>query len=184
MPFITEEIYHLLESRKDDLCVKQFGTIGEPDKEILHRGSLLKDFITGLRDARNKNQLKPRDPVKLYIQTTSGQVYSSIQSILVRQTNASEMSFTDEAIPQSIAVVIGKEKFYLVTEQPVDTKSQKDELLKELEYLRGFLLSVDKKLSNERFVQNAKPEIVAIEQKKKADAQTKIKVIEESLASL
>lgn len=184
MPFITEEIYHLLDKREDDLCVKQFGSVPESNKEILHSGSLLKEFITGLRDARNKNQLKPREPIQLYIQTASRQVYSSIQSILARQTNASEIKFTNEAIPQSIAAVIGKEKFYLVTEQPVNTKSQKEELLKELEYLRGFLLSVDKKLSNDRFVQNAKPEIVAIEQKKKADAQTKIKVIEESLAAL
>jgi valyl-tRNA synthetase len=184
IPFITEEIYHLLAERNDDLCVRQFGMSQEINNEILNSGSLLKELITGLRDARNKNQLKSREPVQLHIQTTFTEAYASIQSILARQINASEIRFTDQAIQHSIAVVIGKEKFYMVSEQPVDIKSQKEELLKELEYLKGFLTSVDKKLSNERFVQNAKPEIVAIEQKKKADAQTKIKVIEESLASL
>ena len=184
MPFITEEIYHLLDERTEDLIVKQFGPLRESGKEILNNGALLKDLITGLRDARIKNQIKPKEPVQLHIQTSSREAYSSIKDILARQVNASEISFTNHPVQQSIAVVIGKEKFYIVPAQPVDTKSQKEELLKELEYLRGFLSSVDKKLSNERFVQNAKPEVVAIEQKKKTDAQTKIKVIEESLAAL
>jgi valyl-tRNA synthetase len=184
MPFITEEIYHQLAERDDDLCIRQFGSVGQTVPNILQSGALLKDLITGLRDARNKNQLKPKEPVQLYIQTATQQLYGSIQSILARQVNASEIIFTSQAVTPSIAVVIGKEKFYIVSEQPVDTKNQKEELLKELEYLQGFLVSVDKKLSNERFVQNAKPEVVAIEQKKKADAQTKIKVIKESLASL
>lgn len=184
MPFITEEIYHLLTEREDDLCIKQFGTVPEIDREVLQRGILLKELISGLRDARNKNQIKPKEPVELYIQTTSSQVYPFIQSILARQVNALKINFTKDAISNSIAIVIGKEKFYMVPEHTVDTKSQKEELRKELEYLRGFLLSVDKKLSNKRFVQNAKPDIVAMEKKKKADAQTKIKVIEESLASL
>jgi valyl-tRNA synthetase len=61
---------------------------------------------------------------------------------------------------------------------------QKEQLLKDLEYLRGFLLSVDKKLSNERFVQNAKPEVVEVEKRKKSDAEAKIRVIEESLSRL
>lgn len=184
MPFITEEIYHSLAERKDDLAVRQFGSVDEPTEELLVSGSLLKEIITGLRDVRNKNQIKPKEPVRLYVQTSDTKAYQAIQPILARQVNAMEISFTAQAIPQSIATVIGKEKFYIVSEQPVDVKSQKEELLKELEYLRGFLSSVDKKLNNERFVQNAKPEVVAIEQKKKADAQTKIKVIEESLAAL
>ncbi|MGZ5133720.1 MAG: valine--tRNA ligase [Flavitalea sp.] len=184
MPFITEEIYHLLAERDDDLCIRQFGPILQPEPKILQSGALLKDLITGLRDARNKNQLKPKEPVQLYIQSSAQKIYTAIQSILTRQVNASEIFFTEQPVTPSIAIVIGKEKFYMVSEQPVDTRNQKEELLKELQYLQGFLISVDKKLNNERFVQNAKPEVVAIEQKKKADAQTKIKVIEESLASL
>ena len=79
---------------------------------------------------------------------------------------------------------MGKDTFYIITEKPIDTSNQKSELEKELNHLQGFLLSVEKKLSNEKFVQNAKPEVLALEQKKKSDAETKIKVIEESLAKL
>jgi valyl-tRNA synthetase len=73
---------------------------------------------------------------------------------------------------------------YIIAKQPVNTGNQIAELQKELDYFNGFLLSVDKKLSNEKFVQNAKPEVIALERKKKSDAEAKIKAIEESLSLL
>jgi valyl-tRNA synthetase len=96
--------------------------------------------------------------------------------------NAKSVAFTSEPVAATLAVVSGKDKFYIGTEKAVDTGSQKEELLKELDYLKGFLESVAKKLGNERFVRNAKPEVVAMEIKKKEDAEAKIKVIEESLS--
>jgi valyl-tRNA synthetase len=89
-----------------------------------------------------------------------------------------------EAVPQTITTVIGSIKFYIEAEQQLDISAQKETLQKELDYQKGFLQSVEKKLGNERFVQNAKPEVVAAEQKKKADAEEKIKALEESLANL
>ena len=77
-----------------------------------------------------------------------------------------------------------KDKFFIETTTLLDTASQKQQLQKDLDYLKGFLVSVEKKLGNERFVQNAKPEVIEIERKKKADAEEKIKVIENSLAAL
>ncbi|AXY73990.1 valine--tRNA ligase [Paraflavitalea soli] len=184
MPFVTEEIYHLLAERTDDLCVKQFAPIQPANKTILLEGQLLMDVISGLRDARNKNQLKPKEAIKLCIQTADDTLYKAIESILSKQVNADAITFVQEPVPNSIASVIGKDKFYITSEQEVDTTHQKAELNKELEYLKGFLESVNKKLSNERFVQNAKPEVVGIEQKKKADAEAKIRIIEESLSHL
>jgi valyl-tRNA synthetase len=86
--------------------------------------------------------------------------------------------------PHAITVVVGKDKFYIKSQAPVDTAAQREQLQKEVDYLKGFLLSVEKKLSNERFVQNAKPEVVEIERRKKADAEEKIKGLEESLEAL
>jgi Valyl-tRNA synthetase len=85
---------------------------------------------------------------------------------------------------KGFALVIQKEKVFVACDIEVDADAQKAKMTEELSYLKGFLQSVDKKLSNEKFVQNAKPEIIANEQKKKADAEDKIKVLEESLASL
>ncbi len=80
--------------------------------------------------------------------------------------------------------MIGKDRFYLLAEKQQDSGNQAAEMEKELEYLKGFLISVDKKLSNERFMQNAKPEVVEMERKKKADAEIKIQTLLESLTNL
>ncbi len=183
MPFISEEIYQLLEKREDDLCVKQWGIPGEPDKEVLSKADMLKHAITGVRDVRNKQQLKPKETVELYISTETRETYTGIQEILKKQVNASAFSF-DEAPANSSTVLIGKDKFFIKSEQVVDVAKQKTDMEKELEHLRGFLVSVEKKLGNEKFVQNAKPEVIELERKKQSDAITKIRIIEESLAAL
>ena len=194
MPFVTEEIYHQLRTREhgDDLTVKQIGEVGQnhlnvselQPATVLQKGQMLKEVITAVRDARNKNNLKPKETVTLHIQTTSAADFDLIEPILAKQVAASRISFVEDAVPNTITVVVGTHKFYIESEAVVDTAAQKEQLLKDLEYQKGFLLSVEKKLSNERFVQNAKPEVVEVERKKKADAEEKIKAIEESLKTL
>ena len=185
MPFITEEIFHLLKDQGGDLCVLQFGKdIHNPRKSISSKGDLLKQVISAIRDAKIKNQVKPKDAIELFIQTEHEETYHGIESILSRQLNAASLHFVSQPTESTIAIVCGKDKIYLKTEAPVNTQNQKQDLLKELDYLKGFLIPVEKKLSNTRFVENAKPEILALEQKKKADAEAKIKAIEESLANL
>ncbi len=184
LPFITEEIYHQLKERKDDLTVKQYAAATTVDKAILSDAVLLKEVITAIRDARNKNQLKPKDTIKLHILTENKETYQSIEGILLKQVNAESVSYTSTSVANSITVVVQKDKFFIETSVVVDTASQKEQLQKDLDYLKGFLISVEKKLGNEKFVQNAKPEVLESERKKKADAEEKIKVIEESLASL
>ncbi|MDP3394209.1 valine--tRNA ligase [Sediminibacterium sp.] len=184
MPFITEEIFHLLKEQKEDLTVKLQGKPNPADDTILAAGSLLKDVITKLRDARNKNQLKPKDPVVLHIMAENNNGYKAIESILMKQVNASNVVYTSTAIANTIVVNIEKDKFFIEAEQQLDTAAIKDRLLKDLAYEQNFLASVMKKLSNEKFVQNAKPEIIALERKKQADAEARINTIEESLKSL
>jgi valyl-tRNA synthetase len=151
---------------------------------VLGRGLLLKDVITSIRDARNKSQLKPRDSILLYVQTANSSSYRSIENILKKQINAKGVEYVNEPVNNTIAVVVQKDKFFIRTENETNSTNQKEQLQKDLSYLEGFLSSVEKKLSNERFVQNAKPEVVETEKKKKADAEAKIKAIKESLASL
>jgi valyl-tRNA synthetase len=183
MPFITEELYHLINGQADDLCVKQYAPVQPADKNILAEAELLKKVITSIREARAKNQLKPKDQVKLHIQSDSQAQYKTIENILSKQVNA-EVSFTTSSIANSIVVAVEKDKFFIGTGQSLDTVALKEELLKDLEYQKNFLTSVQKKLSNERFVQNAKPEVVEFEKKKQADAEARIKTIEESLSNL
>jgi valyl-tRNA synthetase len=184
MPFVTEEIYHLLQERNDDLCVKQLSAFETADKQILLQGNLLKEVITGVRDVRNKNQIKPKEQITLYIQTERKAIYQSIENILAKQLNTKAVLYVNDKVANAFSAVIGNDKFYIESEQPINTGSQKEDLLKDLAHQKGFLLSVEKKLSNEKFVQNARPEVLVLEQKKKDDALSRIKAIEESLAGL
>ncbi len=184
MPFITEEIYHQLSDKPDDLCVKQYPATGGADKTILEEGELLKQVISALRDARNKNQVKPKDSIRLHIQTSDKESYQAIENILTKQVNAESVQYTTDTVPNSIVVAVEKDKFFIETAQQIDTTALKAELLKDLDYQHKFLESVTKKLSNERFVQHAKAEVVELERKKQADAAARIKTIEESLQHL
>ena len=186
MPFVTEEIYHQLKKRNedDDLTIKQQSAIGNRQLSILKQGGLLKEVITSLRDVRVKNQLKQKEPIKLHIDNINFDSYKTIESILAKQVNAESISYVTEAIQNSIALVIQKDKFYIQTETAIDKSSQKKHLEKDLEYQKGFLASVEKKLSNERFVLNAKPEVIESEKKKKTDAEEKIHILQQSIKNL
>jgi valyl-tRNA synthetase len=184
MPFISEEIYQLLRTQNEDLCIKQQTPAGTINNDILEAGELLKQVISALRDARNKNQIKPKDPVKLHIETVNQAPYKNIIGILSKQTNAETIDFEVASTTNMIVVAVEKDKFFIETEKQLDTTALKAELLKDLEYQKNFRDSVLKKLSNERFVQNAKPEVVELERKKMADAEARIKNIEESLGNL
>lgn len=186
MPFVTEEIYHQLHTRNegDDLCVKQFTPVHSIKAGVLQQGEVLKALISAVREVRTKNNIKPKDTITLSIETNEQASFDSFSSILQKQINAGKLDYVSAAPSDCLNIVVGKNKLYIQSQKPVDTAAQKEQLQKELDYLKGFLVSVDKKLSNERFVQHAKPDVVEAERKKKSDAEQKIKAIEESLASL
>lgn len=189
LPFITEEIYHALSDRTagDDLMVRQLPVIEQStvNEAIIQQGNHLKSVITAIRDARNKNNVKPKESIALYITSDQELVYTSVLGLLAKQINASSIEMTKEPVAGGISLVVGVDKLYvLLNDTTIDTEAQKAQLEKDLQYFIGFLQSVEKKLSNEKFVQNAKPEVIAMEQKKQADAMAKIKTIEESLKLL
>ena len=184
MPFISEEIYHLLKERNDDLIVKQFSEAKQLDEKFLQQGNKLKEIITAIRDTRNKHNIKPKESIKLFIETNDEQTYQSIKNILTKQINAESISFASQPEAASITIVAGKDKIYIEANIEVDITAQKEKLLKDLDYLKGFLNSIDKKLSNDRFVQNAKAEVIELERKKKSDAEAKMIAIEQSLSAL
>ena len=185
MPFITEDIYHILRERGegDDLIVKQLPAYETPDAKVLKDGVMLQEIITAVRDTRNKNQLKPKETITLWIDTQHRAFYEAMQDILRKQVNAEHIGFTEEPKPGCLSLVVQADKMYIEAEAAtIDTGAQEEQMKKDLEYLKGFLASVEKKLTNERFMANARPEIIAAERKKQEDALEKIKAIEESLA--
>ena len=189
MPFITEEIYHLLRERKEDLCVTQWKSVAEEDRAILDQGENLKLFLTTGRELRQEHQMK--QSVSIQVATIPSSLFGNdvqINGIIQKQLNIERISNDDLISDESgLAPVVFPFKNYQIkffTGMKVDHEKRKEELIRELDYYRGFLFSIDKKLSNERFVQNARPEVVELEKRKKTDAEGKIRAIEESLANL
>ena len=108
-----------------------------------------------------------------------------MNDILGRQVNAEQVAFTKEAVQGGISIVVQTDKLYIeAAAATIDTSAQKAEMEKEIAYLEGFLVSLDKKLGNERFMANAKPEVIENERKKQNDALAKIKTLKESIALL
>ena len=105
-------------------------------------------------------------------------------AIITKIAKLEAVTFVTEKVAGATSFLAGKDECYVLLENNIDIDAERERIEKELDYLKGFLISVDKKLSNERFVQNAKPEIVENEKSKKADAEAKIKILQESLTTL
>ena len=195
MPFVTEEIYHLLAERKDDLMVKQYSKEILPDDKILKAGNVIKADISAIRDMRKKYEIKNNETLLFTIGAENAAFYNQAPDklfVLQKQTN---LKFDDskflnpninhlELHKNEVTVHTPFTKFFIEVNKLVDTSKQKEEFEKELIHLKSFLENILKKLSNEKFVQNAKPEVLDLERKKKSDAEKKIKIIMESLEAI
>jgi valyl-tRNA synthetase len=186
MPFITEEIYHNLKSRPegDDLTIRQIRSSRDTDHQIIEKGDYLKKAITQIRDAKVKQQIKPKESIKLFVEQVTYEKIQGIVSLMCKQTHADSVQVIEDKSADYISVLVDKDPYYLQTDRAIDIALQKSLLLKEIEYYEGFLATVEKKLNNEKFMQNAKDEIIEVERKKKADAETKIKSLKDSLLAV
>lgn len=188
MPFITEELYHdeiFGERTAMDCCiVADYPVIGAVNETLLKEAELVKGLISEIRNVRNSRQISPKESLELNIKVNSATNYTNWLANVYKLANVSSVDFVSDKVVGAAAFMVGKDEFFIPLSQNVDAAAERERLTKELEYLQGFLKSVDAKLANERFVQNAKPEIIANERNKKADAESKIAIIQESLAAL
>ena len=187
MPFITEELWHdeIFGNRSTEDCiiVADFPKVEAFDENIIKEFATVQQIISEVRNIRNSKGLSPKIALPLAINATNID-YSQYQDSIKKLANIEDLSFVKEKVSGAVSFLAGKDECYVALENNIDVDAEKERISKEIEYLKGFLISVDKKLSNERFVQNAKPEIVENEKNKKADAEAKIQILEESLQSL
>ncbi|MES2808902.1 MAG: valine--tRNA ligase [Bacteroidota bacterium] len=188
MPFITEELWHdeLFGQRSElDCCiVAQLPANGEFNAQILADVESVKQVITQIRNIRNTKQISPKESLALSVKANSGIDYLSYKAILTKLANLNELSLVNDKLSGASNFLVLTDEFYVPLNENIDVAAEKERLEKEREYLQGFLKSVNAKLTNERFMANAKPEVIESEQKKKADADAKIKIIEDALAEL
>jgi valyl-tRNA synthetase len=187
MPFITEELWHELQERneKDCIIIAAWPKASSFDQHLLNDAAMAFDVVTEIRNTRNTKGLSPKDPLKLLVKNGEKAEVKACWSIVKKLSNLSEITFVNAA-PENNATgfLVRSTEFFIPLEGKVDTEKERELILKELEYHKGFIVSVDKKLSNEKFVSSAPEQVVAMERKKKADAEAKVKALEESLSRL
>lgn len=185
MPFITEELWQYIRERKqgDSLMINQMPKSESFDTNLLERFELMKEAIAGVRTIRQEKNIPNKQSLKLFIK--SDQPFGQdTESIIIKLAGLESLLYTNEKVEGAASFMIKSTEFYVPLEGLVDTAEEISKLKAELEYTKGFLVSVMKKLSNERFVNSAPPQVVDIERNKQNDAESKIKIIEERIAIL
>jgi len=188
MPFLTEELWHdELFGEKGELdciIVAPYPTFTTAETQILKDVEVVKQVVAEIRNIRNTKQISPKEALPLNVKVNSTLDYEKWLNIIFKLANINEVEFVNDKIAGAASFMVGNDEFFIQLNETIDVDAERERLNAELVYLQGFLKSVNAKLGNERFVQNAKPEIIQNERNKQADAESKIRIIEESLSAL
>ncbi|MFA7494477.1 MAG: class I tRNA ligase family protein, partial [Proteiniphilum sp.] len=183
MPFITEELWQALYNRNegDSIMTTLHPEQTLVDKALLTDFETLKEIVAAVRTIRLEKNIPNKDELELQV---IGQHNNQYDSVIAKVCRLSSISSVSEKQPGAAGFLIGTTEYSIPLAEKVDVEAELQKLKTELTYTEGFLQSVMKKLNNERFVQNAKPEIVESERKKQADAESKIALLKENIAAL
>ena len=179
MPFLTEELWHdeeLFGQRANTDCciVSSYPTSGNINTDLLQKIAQVKLLVSEIRMIRNSKQIAPKVALPLAMKLNTNNYFKETEHVIVKLANLSEFTTVTENPATAISFMVSTHEFFINLGANIDEAAERKKAIEEIAYLEGFLISVDKKLSNEKFVQNAKPEVMANEQKKRADAETKI----------
>lgn len=187
MPFVTEEIWQKMTKRKagESINLTSLPKAKTINEDKIKQGEYAKEIISAIRDIRKKNQLKNADKIKAFVLAKDESIYQYFAHKIVKLGGLESIEKVSEEQKKGCASFIVKgQQFFIELNLAIDLDAKRAELEEKLKYTQGFLNSVMKKLSNERFVNNAPEKVVATERQKQADAEAKIKLLEESLANL
>ncbi len=184
MPFITEEIWHLLKPRsgKKSIMTTRMPDIETYDSKILEMFNNTREIIGFIRNTRVKNQISNKE--KLSLSINSQHYMNHFDNVIIKLGNVSSISMIDHKPEGVVSLITKSGEYYIDLGGMINHQDEIRKLEAELEYAKGFLGSVMKKLNNERFVNGAPANVIAMEKKKKADAEIKIKGLEERLSLL
>ena len=184
MPFITEELWQHLAARKEGESI-MVARMPEPkgyDAHVIEQFETTKQIISGIRAIRLQKNIANRE--QLALQILKGDHDNSNDSVIVKLSNLTQIERVAEKDANSATFLVGTTEYAVPLGNNIDVEAELQKLEADLQYMQGFLRTVMGKLGNERFVNNAPENVVALERKKKADAESKIKSIEERIAEL
>jgi valyl-tRNA synthetase len=184
MPFLTEELWHLVNKRgpKDSIMISKWPEVKSTDAKLLKEFEAVKQIVTEVRSIRQKKQISPNEKLEVFEKSDASR--STFDDVVVKLANLSSFSYTKQKVEGATSFMVFTTEFFVPLAKYINSDEEKEKLIKELDYEKGFLKSVQVKLANEKFVSNAKPELVEKERKKESDALSKISSLEEQLKNL
>jgi len=184
MPFVSEEAWHQLRERGqgNDLMMATWPAMDKADPGLIQKGEQYKMLITSIRKIRKENGLKPKELISLMVRAKDTSGYDAFKDLIQKLGFVESLEYVDGKVDGARSFLIGTDECFVPVS--INVEDEISRIKKELDYNRGFLKAVDKKLSNERFVNNAPEAVVLNERQKKEDAEAKIRILEESLLKL
>ena len=186
MPFITEEIWQITGERKEgeSIMLAEMPKEATFDDKLIRQFALAEEVIMAIRNIRKEKSIPQKDPIRLFIKkNNSEQSDTHFDCVIMKLCNVSELDYVEEKISGSQGFVVGATEFFIPLTSNIDVEAEIRKLEEELIYTQGFLGTVIKKLGNTSFVNNAPEKVVDCERRKQADAEARIKVLEEQLRS-
>ena len=186
MPFITEEIWQHIYERKDGESIMvstvKFDELTPAEETLINDIETVKNIVAGVLTVRNQKNIAPKQVFEL--KGVGANTFEAYDSVVCKMANLESIEVVAEKSADASAFMVGTSEYAVPLGNLIDVDAEIEKLEAQLKHLQGFLVGVRKKLGNERFVQNAKPEVVALERKKEQDSLDKIAAIEASLAEL
>ena len=185
MPFLTEEIWqHIVErTPQQALIVSQWPKGDSPNNELIKGFEFASEVIAGIRTIRKDKNIPMKEALELSV-LDSGNISKEWDLVIQKLTNISQISYVETSVDGALTFRVKSNEYFIPMSDTIDIEAEMRKIREEFDYTRGFLQSVQKKLQNERFVNNAPEQVIALERKKQADAEAKIETLEKSLASL
>lgn len=186
MPFITEELWTELRKRqpKDNIITAPWPRAGQTEATVLQEANYSFEVISEVRNIRSAKGLSPKESLTISIKQGNEVLIHHFWPVIKKLANINTITFSQNNVPGAISFVIKSTEFFVPLQGKLDTEKEIEAVRKEIAYQIGFRESVDRKLSNEKFVNSAPANVVESERKKKADAEAKIRALEEQLKSL
>jgi valyl-tRNA synthetase len=185
MPFLTEELWQRVAPRtpEEALVISKWPQKGISEPHLIGQFEFAADVIAGIRTIRKEKNIPMKESLELFV-LNEGELPHDWDAVIRKLTNVSKIAYVDAAVEGALTFRVRSNEYFIPMGGAIDVEAEIKKIKEELEYTQGFLVSVQRKLSNERFVDNAPAQVIALERQKEADAVAKIETLEKSLASL
>lgn len=188
MPFVTQEIYSNLDAKDSNESFLMDLSYPKPcsDKEDIDQEvSFVKEIIVAIRGLRNSKGISPKQVLKCFVRSSQSKAtILKYQTMICKAANTEKLVFVEDKQADTLSLMVRTTELYIPITQNINKDEEASKVKEQIKYYQGFMASIEKKLSNEKFVNNAPQKVVDLEKKKLEDCKTKLEALDKELSSL